>query len=402
MIELHRHIEILLLDSDCVIVPGFGGFMAHHVDAVYDNEDGTFLPPYRTIGFNSQLRLNDSLLAQSYIEAYDISYPEAMRRIEAEVDELREVLQNEGAYEFENLGRISVNQEGKYEFQPLSAGILSPELYGMGGTQIFMRNDGRRGFTEVIETGEEIVSKQALLPFDDPDNVHTTDNNEDDAVKNTIEEADTSTGEAPSDGLLEFTDNDKVVSIKVSWIRNAVAVAAAIAAFFFIVTPVMNSRTDTVSMSHINSRLIYSLMPKDAECPEALEIAVCGTDSTASVDSIASSEAASSDDAQSAAADSNAESKEVAEKAEQAEGTTIQKATVYTIVLASQVRQSRAEEFVAQLQKAGHKSARVFIRNNVVRVVYGEYASEADASSDLQAFHRMEGFEEAWIYKIQN
>ena len=40
MIELERHIEILLLSNDCVIVPNFGGFMAHHVDARYDDEDG--------------------------------------------------------------------------------------------------------------------------------------------------------------------------------------------------------------------------------------------------------------------------------------------------------------------------------------------------------------------------
>ena len=28
VIELQRHIEILLLDNDCVIVPDFGGFVA--------------------------------------------------------------------------------------------------------------------------------------------------------------------------------------------------------------------------------------------------------------------------------------------------------------------------------------------------------------------------------------
>ena len=29
MIELARHIEILLLENDCVIIPDFGGFIAH-------------------------------------------------------------------------------------------------------------------------------------------------------------------------------------------------------------------------------------------------------------------------------------------------------------------------------------------------------------------------------------
>ena len=104
VIELHRHIEILLLDNDCVIIPEFGGFMAHHVEARYDDGDHTFLPPSRTLGFNRQLRLNDSLLAQSYVEAYDLSYPEALTRIGNEVEEMRQHLHNEGFYELNDLG----------------------------------------------------------------------------------------------------------------------------------------------------------------------------------------------------------------------------------------------------------------------------------------------------------
>ena len=126
MIELERHIEILLLSNDCVIVPNFGGFMAHHVEARYDDKDGSFLPPQRTLGFNPQLVLNDSLLAQSYIEAYDISYPEAIRRINDEVRELRQHIENKGFYEFNDLGVISINDDGKYEFEPCEAGILTP------------------------------------------------------------------------------------------------------------------------------------------------------------------------------------------------------------------------------------------------------------------------------------
>ena len=103
VIELERHIEILLLDNDCVIVPGLGGFTAHHVEARYDEADGVFLPPLRTLGFNPQLKINDSLLVQSYIEAYDISYPEALRRIESEVDELCQRLANDGYYEMTDI-----------------------------------------------------------------------------------------------------------------------------------------------------------------------------------------------------------------------------------------------------------------------------------------------------------
>ena len=133
MIEINRHIEILLLSNDCVIVPGFGGFMAHHVDARYDGTDNMFLPPLRTVGFNPQLTMNDSLLALSYVETYDMSYPEALRRIEEEVNEIRQTLENEGQYEVDNVGTLSLNEDGNIEFEPYEAGILTPDFYGLGG-----------------------------------------------------------------------------------------------------------------------------------------------------------------------------------------------------------------------------------------------------------------------------
>ncbi|MBO5704071.1 MAG: SPOR domain-containing protein, partial [Bacteroidaceae bacterium] len=52
MIALARHIESLLLKHDCVIVPDFGGFVTQQVAARYVEDEGLFLPPYRSVGFN--------------------------------------------------------------------------------------------------------------------------------------------------------------------------------------------------------------------------------------------------------------------------------------------------------------------------------------------------------------
>ena len=54
MIELARHIEILLLENDCVIVPELGGFIAHYQPANYAESDNIKFTPMRTIGFNPQ------------------------------------------------------------------------------------------------------------------------------------------------------------------------------------------------------------------------------------------------------------------------------------------------------------------------------------------------------------
>ena len=76
MIELAQHIEVLLLENDCVIVPGLGGFVAHYTPAMRVAEENVFLPPTRIIGFNPQLKMNDGLLVQSYMAVYDTDFYE--------------------------------------------------------------------------------------------------------------------------------------------------------------------------------------------------------------------------------------------------------------------------------------------------------------------------------------
>ena len=89
MIELARHIEILLLENDCVIVPELGGFIAHYQPAYYAESDNIYFPPMRTIGFNPQLTMNDGLLVQSYMQVHHTDFPDATRMIEQEVEELK-------------------------------------------------------------------------------------------------------------------------------------------------------------------------------------------------------------------------------------------------------------------------------------------------------------------------
>ena len=105
--------------------------MAHYTTARFDERDFSFLPPTRTVGFNPLLKINDSLLAQSYVEAYDISYPEALCRIEQETEEMKQILEREGKYELKDLGTLFINDEGHYTFEPCEAGLLTPALYGL-------------------------------------------------------------------------------------------------------------------------------------------------------------------------------------------------------------------------------------------------------------------------------
>ena len=129
MIELAQHIETLLLENDCVIVPGFGGFVAHYSPATRVKEENIFLPPTRIIGFNPQLKLNDGVLVQSYMSAYDTSFADASRIVEKEVNEFIGLLHEEGKAHLDNIGEIHYNIYGNYEFVPYDYKITTCLLY---------------------------------------------------------------------------------------------------------------------------------------------------------------------------------------------------------------------------------------------------------------------------------
>ena len=353
MIELNRHIEILLLSSDCVIVPELGGFMTHHVDARYDDEDHMFVPPLRTLGFNPQLTMNDSLLAQSYIEAYDISYPEAMRRIESEVSELKQQLQNEGYYEMSGIGVLCLNEDGRIVFEPCEAGLLTPSLYGLGAFEMLPLGVSADKSSEALT-----LEKAAIATL--PEN----------PSENTSEET------ADIEESASQEDEEKTIIIKMSWLRYVVAVAAAVLLFFLLTPPVANS--DIQGVTQLTTSQVDLLpLPKKSE-PKKLDSTVIKKsvpDTTVTTPVVLSK---------------TADAPAVADKEE----------PTYCLVLASQVAQQGAENLVDQMKKHGFDDTRINIHKNVRRVVYGHFAN-SDAA--YRALHKLQNtspdFDEAWVYK---
>lgn len=301
--------------------------------------------------------MNDSVLVQSYVEAYDLSYPEALRRIEKEVDELKNQLEEEGHYLLDNLGELSVNQDGNYEFVPCESGILSPELYGLGSFQFKRLKD-------------ETVTEETVQP-----------------LKTVAKSISLSKTDAEETQLLDFIDddNDSAISIKMSWIRNAVAIAAAVVAFFFIATPVTNSDLGTEAMTHLQNSILYKLIPQDTTLPAIAEPVI--SEPTVTV-------------AKPVEVKEPVAAKIMAEKpAEKPVAEPKAAITTYCIIVASQVKLSNAEQYVERLKKEGYPNAYVYINNNTVRVVSGEFNSETEAYRVLNKMNMEEEFYEAWVYK---
>lgn len=223
MIKLDRHIEILLLGNDCVIVPGLGGFVAHHISARYDEQDGLFLPPYRTLGFNAQLRMNDSLLVQSYVDAYDLSYPEALQQIENEVDEIYRRLDEEGLFELNDLGSLSRNADGNLEFEPFESGILTPFYYGLSSFSFKKLENQKQSALTTIEVKTQ---KQGVVFVDDSDS------------------------------------ENKRLSISMRALRNVTAAAVFLTAVFLVAFP-GSTRKGLYDKPQIKSGVLYNIFDSD-------------------------------------------------------------------------------------------------------------------------------------------
>lgn len=134
MIVLSKHIEALLLKHNCVVIPKLGGFIAQELPARYDEEEEMFLPPSRSVSFNSMLAINDGLLIERYIAQENLSYADASRLLATHVTQMKDRVALEGAVELIGIGTLTSNGENGYNFTPREGGLLTPSLYGLEAT----------------------------------------------------------------------------------------------------------------------------------------------------------------------------------------------------------------------------------------------------------------------------
>jgi len=127
---LVQHLENLLPEHDCVVVPGLGGFVQNEVQARIQPGARLFYPASKEIGFNHRLKFNDGLLAQSYQETNGLSFDEANAEIQKAVQEIQEKL---NAGKFIRLGRTGslFMIEKQLIFRPDHHNHFYPEAYGL-------------------------------------------------------------------------------------------------------------------------------------------------------------------------------------------------------------------------------------------------------------------------------
>ena len=357
MMELERHIELLLLTNDCVIVPSLGGFMAHHVNARYDDKDGVFLPPSRTLGFNAQLDMSDTLLAQSYVDAYDLSFPEALARIEREVCQLKEEIERNGSCQLNDLGRLYVNGDGRYEFEPCEAGLLTPRLYALSSFEMLplrkvMSHKGASMLPSVQFETQQLDTRQfaeSLLHSDQP------------SLATIMSKIDHQTPK-----------EEKTISIRVSLLRNLAVTAVAAIALVLFARPVDPNQEMTTGDAPAEASLLKTVMPKsEKSAPAELMSIVPDLES-------------------------------VSARIEKAQEVGVVPSTGdYTIVLAYSLPLENAQAFLQNLHQNGARKAVLMNYKSENVIVYGSYSSSEEAYNELQSLLEHKNAASGWIMQVK-
>ena len=358
MIELAQHIETLLLENDCVIVPGFGGFVAHYSPATRVKEENIFLPPTRIIGFNPQLKLNDGVLVQSYMSAYDTSFADASRIVEKEVNEFIGLLHEEGKAHLDNIGEIHYNIYGNYEFVPYDYKITTPSLYGLDSFKIH-------------ELSALQQKEKVLVP--------------------TYQEKEKKTFE---------------ISINRAYLRNAAAMIAAIVLFFAFSTPVENTDVQKNNYAQLLPSELFEQIEKQSVAVTPVYVKNDAAQQAKKFS--ASSASTKTSSAKKHTTDKAKTSKPIAvrevkvvkqETAAPAPAVKSQESAnhPFHIIVAGGISLKDAEAIATQLKSKGFADAKALNTDDKVRVSISSFNNRDEATKQLLELRKNETYKNAWL-----
>ncbi len=133
--DVTAFIKELLFGHDCVIIPGFGGFIGNYTPARIDKSTNTFYPPLKQISFNRNLNNNDGLLIGRISSSSGLNYADARNIVDEFVSGTRRKLEKGEKVVFDNIGIFKNNQEGNIQFEPDKSVNYYLDSYGLESFQ---------------------------------------------------------------------------------------------------------------------------------------------------------------------------------------------------------------------------------------------------------------------------
>lgn len=130
-----NYVKDLLHQHDCVIVPGFGGFVCNKEAARIDHVSHVITPPSRKVVFNQNLKHNDGLLAGYLSQKELLNYTQAIQFIDKTIADFTTLLNEKKSITIDLFGSFRLNAEANYVFIPDKRNNYLISSYGLNSIQ---------------------------------------------------------------------------------------------------------------------------------------------------------------------------------------------------------------------------------------------------------------------------
>jgi len=154
--ELYSFVKDLLFQHDCVIIPGFGGFVANYRSAAINYNLNTFSPPGKDISFNRSLTNNDGLLIAHISEIMAMSYVDARNWLNARVKEWKRKLEKGKKVILNDIGTFQMGKDKNLIFEPANTVNYLVNSYGLIDFQFAPLEE----YTKVNVTGRKALKEK--------------------------------------------------------------------------------------------------------------------------------------------------------------------------------------------------------------------------------------------------
>jgi hypothetical protein len=131
MQPVEHYLKKLLLDYDCVTIPGLGGFIMQSQPAWINQGANKIFPPSRKPSFNILLSHDDGLLISSISRTEQISYQEAGSFVNDFVTGVKNQLAAENKFSLEDIGEFVVTPENMTLFRQAGEVNFLSGAFGM-------------------------------------------------------------------------------------------------------------------------------------------------------------------------------------------------------------------------------------------------------------------------------
>ncbi|KAA9339834.1 hypothetical protein F0P96_04250 [Hymenobacter busanensis] len=129
--QLSDHIQRLLRDHDCVIIPDFGGLIADYEPARLHPVRHTLTPPTKRVAFNQALTRNDGLLVDALSRATGLTAGMARQQVREAVAAMQQELEAQQRTELPGIGVFRRATGRGLDFEYTGATNLLPASYGL-------------------------------------------------------------------------------------------------------------------------------------------------------------------------------------------------------------------------------------------------------------------------------